>query len=108
MAGFDLFVLPSLHEGMPNALIEAMSAGVAVIATKVGGVPEVVQHEETGLLVPVKDPVALAGGIERLLENHEFRKIVASRGRTHVLEKFSMERMVHAVERLYDTLATGC
>lgn len=63
----DVFVLPSHSEGSPNALLEAMAAGVPVAATEVGGVSEIVSNEETALLVPANDPPSMAGAIERLL-----------------------------------------
>lgn len=65
----DLFVLPSHTEGSPNVILEAIDAGVPVVATAVGGIPEIVENETSALLVSPHDPAALAGAIERLLEN---------------------------------------
>src|SRR5262249_21933640 len=67
LSAFELFVLPSLWEGLPNALLEAMAFGLSVIASEVDGVPEAVTHGETGLLVPPNDPGALAAALEAAL-----------------------------------------
>ena len=74
----DLFVLPSLMEGMPNALLEAYAAGLPVVVTSVGGLPEAVENERSGLVVPPKDPRALAAAIVRLLKDEAFRSRLAS------------------------------
>ncbi len=82
-----LLVLPSLSEGSPNVVLEAMAAGVPVIATAVGGVPEIVTHEQTGLLVPARDVDAMADAIARLLDDSALRSRLAQaaleRVRTH-------------------------
>jgi glycosyltransferase involved in cell wall biosynthesis len=97
-------VLPSLKEGLSNALLESMAAGVPVVATNVGGNPEVVIDGETGLLVPPKNPGALAEAICRVLLTPGLRQSFGQAGRRRVLEYFSNERMIRTVERLYGDL----
>lgn len=104
ISGFDLAVLSSLHEGLPNFVIEAMGTGVATVATAVGGVPEILLDGETGLLVPPGDSQALTDRILDLLTNDQRRNGFAFRGQESVRSRFSMARMVQAVEELYDEL----
>ena len=94
-------VLPSLSEGLSNALLESMAAGVPVVATRVGGNPEAMEEGVTGLLVPPADALSLADGICRLLENPELAASFGRAGRKRVNERFSLDRMVQATERLY-------
>jgi L-malate glycosyltransferase len=98
-------VLPSLSEGLPNVLLEAMAVGIPVIATAVGGVPEIVRDGQTGLLVPPADPPALAAAIDRLLTEPDLAAGLGAAGRQLVVERFSMERMVRETEQLYHDLA---
>jgi len=100
----DLYVHPSREEGCPNAILEALAAGVPVVATEVGGVPEIVVHKETGYLVPPGDPDRLASAILQMLSEPEQARAMAERGKADVLNRFSMERMVLATEKLYETL----
>jgi glycosyltransferase involved in cell wall biosynthesis len=101
---FDLSVLASLHEGLPNTVMEALAAQVPVIATAVGGVLELVREGETGYLVPAADPARLAEQMLYALTNEAESAARAARGRAFVLEQFSMQRMVAATEQLYDEL----
>ena len=101
LAQVAISVLPSLSEGLSNVLLESMAAGVPVIATRVGGNPELVEHGKTGLLVPPRDPVALAGAICTVLEHPEEAAKFRLAGRRRVAEQFSLERMVRETERLY-------
>jgi glycosyltransferase involved in cell wall biosynthesis len=103
---FDLFVLPSRFEGLPLAVLEAMEARLAVIATDVGSTAEAVGDEETGLLVPPDDPAHLAAAIRRLLDDEELRKRMAVRGRAVWEAQFHAARMGDEYERLYTALAT--
>lgn len=100
-------VLPSLSEGLSNVLLESMAARVPVVATRVGGNPEVVEDGVTGLLVPPSDSAALAQAICRLLENPHLASQFGQAGRQRVAERFSLERMVQETERLYQKLLTG-
>lgn len=97
LSGATLFVLPSYVEGMPMALLEAMSWGLPVIATPVGGVPEIVTHEVDGLLVPPGDVAALAAAIARLMRDPLLRERLGRAARETVATRFSLET---AVERL--------
>jgi glycosyltransferase involved in cell wall biosynthesis len=106
----EVSVLPSLSEGLSNALLESMAAGVPVVATRVGGNSEVVQDGLTGLLVPARDSAELAGATGRLLENKNLAATFGQAGLRRVQELFSMERSVHQTEHLYERLleAKGC
>jgi len=101
-AAFDVAVLASLSEGLPNAVMEAMAAGAPVVATAVGGTPELIEDGQTGFLVPPANPEALAERIEYALSHAGLTGLIAMRGRQFIIERFGMERMVAAVERLYD------
>lgn len=98
----DIFVLPSLYEGFGIAILEAMAAGRPVVATAVGGIPEVVVHGETGLLVPPGDPVALADALHELLAHPERARALGARGRERAREKFRIESIVRQHEALYE------
>jgi sugar transferase (PEP-CTERM/EpsH1 system associated) len=97
----DVFVLPSLTEGIPLALLEAMAAGVPVIATAVGGVPEVVEDGVSGVLVPADDVTALAGAIDQIVADPSRRRDLAQNGRTRVVDRFSLSAMAAAYRELY-------
>jgi len=107
---FDLFVLPSLWEGLPNAVLEAMAARRAVVATEVDGTPEAVvdisaanADEATGVLVPPRDSDALAQAMGRLLDDSQLRMRLGEAGRRRVAAEFGMERMVNQTQALYET-----
>lgn len=104
LAALDIFVLPSRWEGLPLVVLEAMAAGLPVVATAVGGTPEVVVDGVTGLLVPPRDPAALAQAITRLLRNPDLRRKMGRAGRERVTEHFSVEQMVRKTESLYEQL----
>jgi glycosyltransferase involved in cell wall biosynthesis len=104
VAAFDVAVLASLSEGLPNAVMEAMAAGAPVIATAVGGVPELIEDGETGFLVPPANPGAMAERIAYALSHPEVAGLIAMRGRRFITKRFGMEQMVTAVERLYDEI----
>ena len=100
----DVFVLPSLVEGLPTAVIEAMAAGCPVVATAVAGTPEVVVDGETGFLVPPQDPEALARKMKLLLQDQPLRAKMCLAGTKRVREHFSLEKMVREHEALYREL----
>jgi glycosyltransferase involved in cell wall biosynthesis len=106
LAAFDVFALPSLYEGLPLAVLEAMRAGVPVVATDVGSVAEAVVPEETGVLVQPGDTRAFVGGLRRLLDDPELRRRMGQRGRERALERFTIERRAAEFERLYEDLRT--
>jgi glycosyltransferase involved in cell wall biosynthesis len=103
LASLDVFAFPSLFEGLCLAVIEAQAAGVPVVATPVGGIRETVVDGETGLLVPTRDPAALAAAIRRLLEDRTVAEAMAAEARRRVRERFSIERMVGETLSLYET-----
>ena len=100
----DVFVLPSLYEGHPLSVMEAMAAGRPVIATAVGGVPEVVRPEESGLLVPPGDVAALAAAMGRLADSQEERERFGRSGARIAAELFDVAKMADAYDRLYQSL----
>lgn len=94
-------VLPSLSEGLSNTLLESMAAGVPVVATKVGGNPEVIQDGIGGYLVPPRDSSALAEAICAILKNRDLARNLGREARQRVVERFSLERMVRETQDLY-------
>ena len=100
----DLFVLPSLYEGLPLAALEAMAAGVPVVATAIGGTSEIVRDGETGTLVPPADGAALAAAIARVLSDRERTTRLASAARALVQREYSVESMVRSVSAVYEEL----
>jgi glycosyltransferase involved in cell wall biosynthesis len=97
----DVFVLCSDHEGLPMVLLEALHMGIAVVARRVGGIPEVIQDGVHGLLVDSADPRALADACVRLLEDSNLRRRLARGGQSRVAERFSVERTAAGVADLY-------
>jgi glycosyltransferase involved in cell wall biosynthesis len=100
----DIFVLPTHHEGLPMALLEAVASGLPVISTPVGGIPEVVRDNETGLLVPPGDEEALAGAIRRLVSDRELRRRLAANGYAAVVDKFDTEIAAQRLKTIYKRL----
>lgn len=98
----DILVLPTLFENQPLSVIEAQISGTAVIASKVGGVPEIIAHGKTGVLVPPKDTVSLAKNIEYLLEHDSYRMNLGKNAQNWALEHWSMERSVEKLLQFYE------
>lgn len=102
MQALDIFVLPSKAEGISNTILEAMATGLPVVATAVGGNPELVVEGVTGTLVPPQDPAAMAAAIERYLMQPELMQEHGQAGRQRVEREFSMEAMVSRYMAVYD------
>lgn len=102
----DVFVMSSLREGMPLTMLEAMAAGVPVVATEVGGIPECIRDKQSGLLVPVRNPRALAGAIRKILTDNGLRQTLIAGAKADVSVRFSIERMVDDHEAIYRDVMT--
>lgn len=100
----DVAVLASHEEGSPNSLLECMAAGLAVVATEVGGVADIATNDADALLVPPRDPVALGRAIQRLLQDTSLRRRLASAAALRVREGFSIDACVTSYARLYDLM----
>ena len=100
----DLFVLPSRWEGLPNVVLEAMAAGKPVVATEVGGIPELVVHGVTGVIVPPQDVHALAEAIKALLSDEPRALTMGAAGRERVQRHFGIDAMIAKTEALYQEL----
>lgn len=101
---FDLFVLPSLSEGLPNAILEAMACSKPVVATAVNGVVEVVEDDVTGFLVPPKNSSEMAKAIIKMVKLSDEMKGMGKRGRERVIKHFSVEQQIEKFEDLYLSL----
>jgi glycosyltransferase involved in cell wall biosynthesis len=101
LAAADLFVLPSLWEGLPYVLVEAAALGKPIVATDIDGVREIIRSGATGILVPPGDPGALAAAIILLLKDREFAHQLGDAARTEIPPRFSVERMISETESLY-------
>ena len=104
---FDIFCLPSLSEGLSSALLAAMANSLPVVATNVGGTPELVVDGETGLLVPPQEPSRLATALLKLLESEEVRVGMGVAGRRRVEQHFTLKRKLDETETLYRELLEG-
>jgi len=103
MAAADALVLSSIYEGLPGVLLEAMASSLPVVATTVGGVPEIIVNTKTGFLVPSGDPVKLKEAMDQMMKmtaNERFE--MGQAGRLRVEENFSLDSMVNAYENIYD------
>lgn len=100
MPAFDIFVLPSVKEGFPWAIIEAMAAKIPVIATRVGAIPEIIENGKNGFIVESANPAALAGKIKELLANDHLRQELSIQGHQTVLFNFTEDKMIREIEIL--------
>jgi glycosyltransferase involved in cell wall biosynthesis len=101
----DVLVMPSLRDGLPNALLEGMACERAVVATDAGGMPDALTHEENGLMVRVGDVEGLAAGVERLLTDAELRASFGASARRTILERFTPAREIDLTLALYAEVA---
>ena len=104
MQTLDLFVLPSINEGISNTILEAMATALPVVATEVGGNPELVIDGLTGYLVPKQDPAAMADAFKRYLDKPELLAIHGQAGRARCVSTFSLNRMISDYVSIYDNL----
>jgi len=104
LAAVDLFALPSHQEAMPLALLEAMSAGLPIVATRVGGVPEAIEHDVHGLLVEPSRPESMAAALRRLMGDGALRRRLGEAARARFAAEFDSAIMVRRVEALYRSL----
>jgi glycosyltransferase involved in cell wall biosynthesis len=108
LAAMDVFVMPSLWEGLPLSMVLAMGAGVPVVATAVAGIPEVVDDGRTGLLVAPGDAAALGAALARLFTDAALRAQLGRDARASVLPRFGVDKYVESIVTLYDRLLNGC
>jgi len=106
MRAYSIFALSSVAEGMPVTILEAMSCGLPIIATAVGGIPEVVQEGQTGFLVPASNAAEMAAGFARYLENPALIAQHGATARNLIEQKYSMKSMVAAYQQMYDDMPT--
>jgi glycosyltransferase involved in cell wall biosynthesis len=104
MAAMDILVAPSVNEGMGRVLLEAGAAAVPAVASRVGGIPDIVDDDETGLLVPPRDAAAIAGAVLELIRAPERRRLMGATARAKVAPHYSLESMVERIEALYEEL----
>jgi glycosyltransferase involved in cell wall biosynthesis len=103
MPVFDLFVLPSLNEGMGRVLVEAMASGKPVVGSNVGGIPDLIKNGHNGFLVEPGDEIDLSVAIEKVLTDAKMRDEMGRKGKT-MARNFGVERMVEKIDDLYATL----
>jgi glycosyltransferase involved in cell wall biosynthesis len=105
--GFDLFAMSSVTEGLGTSLLDAMACARPIVATRAGGIPEIVEDELNGLLVPVRDHHALAAAIVRALKDPSLRTRMGEAGLARANERFTVERMVSETAAVYARIASG-
>lgn len=104
LASGDVFAFSSLAEGLPNAVLEAMAVGLPVVATRVGGIPEIIRDGASGLLVPPNDPQALAKAILRVLSDPALAAKLACASQARARSQFSFDRLIEDLEKRYSRL----
>lgn len=105
LKGLDVYVLPSIAEGISNTILEAMATGLPVVATRTGGNPELVEDGVTGALVPIRNPAALAAALHAYVTNPRLRRLHGQAGRRRATDEFALERMASRYGDLYLSLA---
>ena len=106
-AHFDLFLLTSDREGLPNCILEAMAMGIPVVSTKVGGVGELMREGETGFMLPAGDVASLASAVLTLLDDDQLRQRMGRAGRDRVEQEFSFTHRMQKIEDLYDHVVSN-
>jgi sugar transferase (PEP-CTERM/EpsH1 system associated) len=104
LRGLDIFAMSSIAEGTPGSALEAMASGLPVVGTRVGGIPEVIDRDVTGQVVPASDPAAMAAALERYVRDAALAASHGAAGRERVLRHYNMNAMVAGYQSLYDTL----
>lgn len=104
LAGLDITAVPSSSESLPNVILESMAAGVAVVAARVGGIPEIVEHEKTGLLTVPDNDLELASAIERFIKQPSLRRECAERAREYAASRFDWNQVSEEYENIYRDL----
>jgi glycosyltransferase involved in cell wall biosynthesis len=107
LESFDIFTLPSLSEGLSSSILEAMATSLPIVATEVGGIPELVKHGDNGLLVAPADPVSLAQAIQQLVDDPVQSQCMGLRGRERMETRFTLERKIIETEQLCSFLLKG-
>jgi glycosyltransferase involved in cell wall biosynthesis len=105
LKGFDVFAMSSITEGLGTSLLDAMACGRPIVATRAGGIPEIVEDDVNGLLVPVRDAAALARAIVRMLKDDALRRRIGEAGLARVCDRFTVERMVAETAAVYARVA---
>lgn len=100
----DVFVCPSLSEGMPIGMLEAMAAGRPIVATRVGGIPEAIRDGVDGVLIAPRDPVVLAEALAKIIEDDDFRRTIAANALERARDYFSINRVYEELSTLYDNM----
>ena len=106
LATFDLFIYPSLREGLGSSLLDAMHFGLPIVASRVGGIPELVEDQVNGLLIPPESPRDLVGAIERVVADAALRNSMRHENRTKAAQ-FSAARMASSYESIYRSILNG-
>jgi len=101
LRGLDMFVLPSVKEGLPYTILEAMAAGLPIVATTVGGIPDALTDKVSGLLVPPASPQKLADAINEILDNPELAKKLGDQAKIEV-QKFNLDKMIEETRKVYE------
>ncbi len=104
LSAIDIFVLPSVSEALSNSLMEAMACGCCVVASRIGGNPELVEHEVSGLLFEARDTVGLVAALRLLIGNEAMRQKLAQAGARVIREKFTLSASARRMEAIYSTL----
>ncbi|RMF46115.1 MAG: glycosyltransferase family 1 protein [Anaerolineae bacterium] len=107
LAAADVFVLPSIAEGISGAMLEAMSSGLPAVVTRVGAAPEVISDGNTGLLIPPDDPPALLAALLRLLGDPSLREVLGTAARRHIVQHYAIEHTAAQLAQVYREVANA-